>query len=66
MKVVRVQHISVNCHDNLEATRSFYSDLFEFPNQQNYMARDREPGNANAWRLTTRGVEVERSMRAQR
>jgi DNA-binding MarR family transcriptional regulator len=30
------------------------------------MARDREPGNANAWRLTTRGVEVERSMRAQR
>jgi DNA-binding MarR family transcriptional regulator len=29
------------------------------------MARDREPGGANAWRLTPRGVEIERSLRAQ-
>jgi DNA-binding MarR family transcriptional regulator len=29
------------------------------------IARDREPGEANAWRLTTRGVEVERTLRAK-
>jgi hypothetical protein len=27
------------------------------------MARDREPGGANAWRLTARGVEAERALR---
>jgi hypothetical protein len=26
---------------------------------------DREPGEANAWRLTARGVEVERTLRAK-
>ena len=30
------------------------------------MAQDREPGEANAWRLTARGVEVERALRAKR
>jgi DNA-binding IclR family transcriptional regulator len=30
------------------------------------MAQDREPGEANAWRLTARGVEVERTLRAKR
>ena len=30
------------------------------------MAQDREPGEANAWRLTARGVEVERALRAER
>ena len=29
------------------------------------MAQDREPGEANAWRLTARGVEVERALRAK-
>lgn len=29
------------------------------------MASDREPGKANAWRLTARGVEVERTLRAK-
>jgi len=29
------------------------------------MASDREPGGANAWRLTARGVEVERALRAK-
>jgi hypothetical protein len=29
------------------------------------MARDRGPGEANAWRLTARGVEVERTLRAK-
>jgi hypothetical protein len=29
------------------------------------MAWDREPGGANAWRLTARGVEVERALRAK-
>ncbi len=29
MKIVRVQHVSVNCHGHLEATRAFYADLFE-------------------------------------
>jgi len=28
------------------------------------MAREREPGGANAWRLTARGVGVERALRA--
>lgn len=28
-------------------------------------ARDRQPGVANAWRLTARGVEAERAMRAK-
>jgi chromosome segregation and condensation protein ScpB len=30
------------------------------------MAQDRGPGEANAWRLTARGVEVERTLRAKR
>jgi len=29
------------------------------------MASDREPGEANAWRLTARGMEVERALRAK-
>lgn len=29
------------------------------------MARDRGPGEANAWRLTARGVGVERALRAK-
>lgn len=28
MRVVRVQHVSVNCHGHLEETRRFYADLF--------------------------------------
>jgi hypothetical protein len=30
------------------------------------MVPDRAPGEANAWRLTARGVEVERTLRAKR
>jgi DNA-binding IclR family transcriptional regulator len=30
------------------------------------MAQDRELGGANAWRLTARGVKVERALRAKR
>jgi DNA-binding IclR family transcriptional regulator len=30
-----------------------------------HTARDRKPGEANAWRLTARGVEVERALRAK-
>ena len=29
MKVVRVQHVSVNVHGRLEPTREFYAELFE-------------------------------------
>jgi catechol 2,3-dioxygenase-like lactoylglutathione lyase family enzyme len=45
MKIVRVQHISVNCHGNLEATRKFYSDLFELPD----VPRPVIPGIDGSW-----------------
>lgn len=28
MKAVRINHVSVNCHGRLDATRRFYADLF--------------------------------------
>ena len=45
MKVVRVQHISVNCHGKLNATRRFYSDLFELPD----IPRPNIPGVGGSW-----------------
>jgi catechol 2,3-dioxygenase-like lactoylglutathione lyase family enzyme len=40
VKVVRVQHVSVNCHGRLDATRRFYSELFEAPD----LSRPEIPG----------------------
>ena len=45
MKIVRVQHISVNCHGNLDATRRFYSDLFELSD----IPRPDIPGIGGSW-----------------
>jgi catechol 2,3-dioxygenase-like lactoylglutathione lyase family enzyme len=45
MKVVKVQHISVNCHGNLDATRRFYSDLFELRD----IPRPDIPGIDGSW-----------------
>jgi len=45
MKIVRVQHISVNCHGNLDATRKFYSDLFELSD----IPRPDIPGIGGSW-----------------
>jgi len=45
MKVVKVQHISVNCHGNLTATRQFYSELFELPE----IPRPNIPGIDGSW-----------------
>jgi hypothetical protein len=45
VKVVRVQHVSVNCHGRLEATRQFYSELFEAPD----LSRPEIPGIDGSW-----------------
>jgi hypothetical protein len=45
VKVVRVQHVSVNCHGRLEATRRFYAELFELPDLQ----RPEIPGIDGSW-----------------
>jgi catechol 2,3-dioxygenase-like lactoylglutathione lyase family enzyme len=45
MKVVRVQHVSVNCDGQLEETRSFYADLFETTELQ----RPVIPGIGGSW-----------------
>jgi catechol 2,3-dioxygenase-like lactoylglutathione lyase family enzyme len=45
MKVVRVQHVSVNCEGRLEETRKFYADLFEAP----ALERPVIPGIAGSW-----------------
>ena len=45
MKVVRVQHVSVNCHGRLDATRRFYSELFELPDHP----RPEIPGIDGSW-----------------
>ena len=45
MKIVRVQHVSVNCHGNLDATRRFYTDLFELPD----IPRPDIPGIDGSW-----------------
>jgi hypothetical protein len=45
MKVVRVQHISVNCDGRLEETRQFYADLFETEE----LPRPVIPGIAGKW-----------------
>ena len=45
MKIVRVQHVSVNCHGRLDATRRFYSDLFELPD----LPRPEIPGVDGVW-----------------
>ena len=45
MKVVRVQHVSVNCHRQLEATRAFYTGLFETEE----LARPVIPGVDGSW-----------------
>jgi catechol 2,3-dioxygenase-like lactoylglutathione lyase family enzyme len=34
MKVVRVQHVSVNCEGRLDETRDFYRDLLELPDAE--------------------------------
>ena len=45
MKVVKVQHVSVNCHGNLDATRNFYTDLFELAE----LPRPQIPGVSGTW-----------------
>ncbi len=45
MKVVKVQHVSVNCHGRLEATRRFYEDLFELSE----LPRPEIPGVSGTW-----------------
>jgi catechol 2,3-dioxygenase-like lactoylglutathione lyase family enzyme len=45
VKVVRVQHVSVNCHGRLDATRRFYSELFELPE----ISRPVIPGVDGSW-----------------
>jgi len=45
MQILRVQHISVNCYGNLEATRNFYADLFELPE----IPRPDIPGVKGSW-----------------
>jgi hypothetical protein len=45
MQIVRVQHISVNCHGNLAATRKFYADLFELSE----IPRPTIPGIGGSW-----------------
>jgi hypothetical protein len=45
VKVVRVQHVSVNCHGRLDATRQFYSELFEAPD----LSRPEIPGIGGSW-----------------
>ena len=45
MKVVRVQHVSVNCDGRLEETRSFYADLFETEE----LERPVIPGISGSW-----------------
>ena len=45
MKVVRVQHVSVNCHGRLDETRAFYADLFETEE----LERPVIPGISGSW-----------------
>jgi hypothetical protein len=45
MKVVRVQHVSVNCHGKLAETRKFYVDLFETEE----LPRPVIPGISGTW-----------------
>jgi catechol 2,3-dioxygenase-like lactoylglutathione lyase family enzyme len=45
VKIVRVQHVSVNCQGRLEATRRFYSELFELPE----LPRPEIPGVGGTW-----------------
>jgi hypothetical protein len=45
MKIVKVQHISVNCYGNLDSTRTFYSELFELPD----IPRPNIPGIDGSW-----------------
>jgi catechol 2,3-dioxygenase-like lactoylglutathione lyase family enzyme len=45
VKVVKVQHVSVNCHGRLDATRRFYSELFEAPD----LSRPEIPGIDGSW-----------------
>jgi hypothetical protein len=45
VKVVRVQHVSVNCDGKLEETKQFYSELFE----TDELARPVIPGIDGAW-----------------
>ncbi len=45
MKVVRVNHVSVNCHGHLDETRRFYADLLGLPDA----ARPDIPGVDGHW-----------------
>jgi hypothetical protein len=45
VKIVKVQHVSVNCHGRLDATRRFYSELFELP----ALPRPEIPGVEGSW-----------------
>jgi catechol 2,3-dioxygenase-like lactoylglutathione lyase family enzyme len=45
VKIVRVQHVSVNCHGRLDATRRFYTELFELPE----IPRPEIPGIDGSW-----------------
>jgi catechol 2,3-dioxygenase-like lactoylglutathione lyase family enzyme len=45
MKVIRVQHISVNCEGRLDETRRFYGEVFELPD----IPRPEIPGIGGRW-----------------
>jgi catechol 2,3-dioxygenase-like lactoylglutathione lyase family enzyme len=45
VKVVRVPHVSVNCHGRLDETRQFYADLFETEE----LERPDIPGVLGSW-----------------
>jgi hypothetical protein len=45
MKVIRVQHISVNCEGRLDETRRFYGEVFELPD----IPRPEIPGVGGRW-----------------
>jgi catechol 2,3-dioxygenase-like lactoylglutathione lyase family enzyme len=53
VKAVRINHVSVNCHGRLDATRRFYADLFELPDAE----RPDIPGVGGHW-LTVGGAQL--------
>ena len=53
MKAVRINHVSVNCHGTLDATRRFYAERFGMPDA----ARPEIPGIGGYW-LTIGGAQL--------
>jgi catechol 2,3-dioxygenase-like lactoylglutathione lyase family enzyme len=53
MKVVRIQHVSVNAHGRLDETRAFYRDVLELPDA----TRPQIPGIDGHW-FTVSGAQL--------